>query len=70
MKTPVPVSFFKKKPEACNFIKKETVAQVISSEFSEILKNTFFHRAFPVAASKSENLVSGTFVQEHLILSD
>ena len=26
----------------CNFIKKETLAQVISSEFCEIFKNTFF----------------------------
>ena len=28
--------------EACNFIKKETLAQVLSCEFSEISKNTFF----------------------------
>ena len=27
--------------EACNFIKKETLAQVFSSEFCEISKNTF-----------------------------
>ena len=27
--------------EACNFIKKETLAQVFSCEFSEISKNTF-----------------------------
>ena len=26
----------------CKFIKKETLAQVISSEFCEIFKNTFF----------------------------
>ena len=37
--------------QACNFIKKETVAQVFSCEFYEIFKNTFFHRAPPVAAS-------------------
>ena len=30
------------KSEACNFIKKETRAQVFSSEFCEISKNTFF----------------------------
>ena len=30
------------KPEGCNFIKKETLAQVFSSKFSEISKNTFF----------------------------
>ena len=28
--------------EACNFIKKETLAQVFSFEFYEIFKNTFF----------------------------
>ena len=28
--------------EACNFIKKETLAQVFSREFCEISKNTFF----------------------------
>ena len=30
------------KLQACNFIKKETLAQVFSCEFCEILKNTFF----------------------------
>ena len=39
------------RPEACNFIKKETLAQVFSSEFCEILKNTFFYRTSLVAAS-------------------
>ena len=28
--------------QACNFIKKETLAQVLSCEFREISKNTFF----------------------------
>ena len=27
--------------QACNFIKKETLAQVLSCEFCEIFKNTF-----------------------------
>ena len=31
-----------KKPEACNFIKKEILAQKFSCEFCEISKNTFF----------------------------
>ena len=35
-KTPVP------EPQACNFIKKETLAQAFSCEFCEISKNTFF----------------------------
>ena len=34
--------FFNKVALACNFIKKETPAQVFSSEFCEISKNTFF----------------------------
>ena len=29
-------------PQACNFIKKETLALVFSWEFCEISKNTFF----------------------------
>ena len=33
---------------ACNFIKKETLAQVFSCEFCEISKNTFFNRTPPV----------------------
>ena len=31
-----------KQPEACNFIKKETLAHVFSCEICEISKNTFF----------------------------
>ena len=34
--------FSKKRPQACNFIKKDTLAQVFSYEFCEIFKNTFF----------------------------
>ena len=29
-------------PQACNFIKKETLAHVLSCEFCEISRNTFF----------------------------
>ena len=36
------VSFLIKLPEACHFIKKETLAQVFRCEFCEISKNTFF----------------------------
>ena len=39
-------------PEACNFIKKETLPQVFSFEFCEISKNTFPYRTPPVAASE------------------
>ena len=38
---------------ACNFIKKETLAQVFSCEFCEIFKNTFSYRTPLVAASVS-----------------
>ena len=37
---------------ACNFIKKESLAQEFSSEFCEIFKNTFFYRTLPVAPSE------------------
>ena len=39
--------------DACNFIEKETLAQLFSCEFYEISKNTFFHRAPLVATSVS-----------------
>ena len=35
---------------ACNFIKKETLVQVLSCEFYEISKNTLFYRTPLVAA--------------------
>ena len=41
--------------EACNFIKKKTLAQLFSSEFCEISKNTFSYRTPPVAASEYTN---------------
>ena len=34
----------RKTPEAWNFIKKEILAQVFSSKYCEISKNTFFYR--------------------------
>ena len=43
---------FYKRCEACNFIKKETLAQVFSCEFCEISKNIFYYRPPLVAASK------------------
>ena len=36
---------------ACNFIKKEALAQVFSCEFYEISKNTFSYKTSPLAAS-------------------
>ena len=43
--------FFNKVASACNFIKKETLAQVFSCEFCEIFKSTFSYRTPSVAAS-------------------
>ena len=47
------VSLLIKLQAACNFIKKETLAQVLSREFCKISKNTFSDRTPPVAASTS-----------------
>ena len=41
-----------KLPEAYNFIKKETLAQVYSCEFCETFKNTFFREHLRKAASE------------------
>ena len=62
------VSFLTKlqacRPEACNFIKKETLTQVFSCEICEISTNTFLHRTPLVAASVHEKFsgnVTGSF---------
>ena len=39
------------RPEAHNFIKKETLAQLFSCEICKISKNTFLHRTPLVGAS-------------------
>ena len=53
-KTFVPESLSEKscRLHTCNFIKKETLAQVFSCELYEILKNTFFDRTPLQTASK------------------
>ena len=63
--------------EACNFIKKETLAQVFSCEFCEIYKNTFYYRTPLVAASgvliyfailePFTNKVAGLFNRIHVV---
>ena len=50
-----------KSTATCNFIKKETLAQVFSCEFCEIFKKTFFHRTPQVAASAEYTLSSKCF---------
>ena len=47
-KTPVS----EKTPEACNFIKKETLTQVSYNEFCEISKSIFFTKHLGVTASE------------------
>ena len=39
--------------EACNFIKRETLAQMFSCEFCEIFKDTYFYKIPLVAASET-----------------
>ena len=46
------------KTEACNFIKKEALAQIFLCEFCEIFKNTFSYRTHLVAASHSSKTVN------------
>ena len=51
-KAPVPESLLNKvAAQACNFTKKETLAQVFCCEFCEISKSAFFYRTPLVAAS-------------------
>ena len=49
------------KPQACNFIKQEALAQVFYCEFYKIAKNTFFTENLWVTASE--------FVTEMLIFT-
>ena len=50
-------------PQACNFITKETLAQVFSCEFCEISRNNFSYKTPPVATSQK-------FMLEWILLSD
>ena len=55
--------------EACNFIKKETLAQVFSWEFCEISKNTFFIEhlrvnAFEVSHNQNQNQNQNQVINE------
>ena len=36
--------------QVCNFVKKETLAQVLSCEFCKVTKNTFFTEPLPATA--------------------
>ena len=49
---PEACNFIKKETVACNFVKKETLAQVFSCEFCEISKNIFFIKYFRETVSE------------------
>ena len=51
---------------ACNFIKKEALAQVFSCEFCEISKNNFFTEYLRTTAFVND--VIGLPVKPHLVL--
>ena len=56
-------------PQACNFIKKESLAQVFSREFCEVFKNTFFTEHLSTTASvfrTQTNIYDEDFVQKLL----
>ena len=44
------------RPQDCNFIKKETLAQIFSCEFCEISKDTFSYRTPPMEVRLSREL--------------
>ena len=45
-----------RKPKACNFIKKETLAKVFPCEFCKISKNTFFTEHLSTTTSDDADL--------------
>ena len=49
----------RKTPKACNFIKKETLAQVISCEFYKNSKNTFLQNTSGRLLLKCAAIISG-----------
>ena len=56
--------------ETCNFIKKETLAQVFSCEFCEISKNTFFTEHLRMTASASVLTTKSVFLFVYLVKFD
>ena len=51
------------RPQACNFIKKEILAQVFSCEFYEISKNIFFTEH--LSATALEYVIIANFEQTY-----
>ena len=56
--------WFQKVAEACDFIKKETLAQVFPCEFCEISRNSFSYRTPPMAASSFSGIYSAVVTTE------
>ena len=54
------------KREACNFIKKETLAQEFSCEFCEISKNTFFAELLWTTASNTKVMEKKPAIYEYV----
>ena len=59
---------FKCRPEACNFIKKETLVQVFSFEFCEISKNTFFYITPLVATSEAKEILYRNIFKDIIVM--
>ena len=62
------VSFLIKLQEACNFIKKETLARVFSCEFCQIFKNIFSLRTLPLATSVNQAFIKNIWENQVLKL--
>ena len=52
---PGPLFWYRSRPKASNFIKKETLAQVLSCEFCKFFKNIFFTEHLWATASEVSN---------------
>ena len=50
--------------DTCKFIKKETLAQVISCKFCKLFKNTFLYRTNLVAASDNTTFTTEPMKQQ------
>ena len=56
--------------QACNFIKKETLAQVFSCEFAKFLKNSFFTEHVWATASGNKHPQFSTETTSEVVLKN
>ena len=61
------LDFYLEQPQACNFIKSETLAQVFSCEFCEISQKTFFTEHLWVTASERKSEVKFLYIRGYYI---